>query len=247
MASFLSGLLIVSGFTLATQARAGDVIRSIIAEADPVAPASSAYEQSQSGVVTDKWGAAVDFNMGAKFSTGPELWMGTFVVKGPDGSGSPTARREDFWPGERQKLDATRFRWNVGYWEQGQSMRGWYFKAAYSYTKINSRANRYTESVDGANGLSYIPSDSPGDETDLLTDIRHGISGSFGTRWFVYERMTASVGASLTKNFKRAVDVDSSDGNAKADYEDLIEHKLPDTRISLRPTPEVNVALGYAF
>jgi hypothetical protein len=232
---------------LSGNAFAGDVLRDIIVEADPVAPSSSLYEQSQSGVITNKWGGSLDFNVGARISTGPEYWMGTFVVKGPDGNASPTARREDFWPGERQKIDATRFRWNIGVWEQGQSMRGWYFKAAYNYTKISSRANRYTESVDGSNGLSYVPLDAPGDETDLLTDIRHGVSASFGTRWFVYERMTASIGASITKNFKRAVDIDSKDTSAKADYEDLIEHKLPDTRISIRPTPEVNVGLGYAF
>jgi hypothetical protein len=233
-------------FAHASAIYAGDVLRTIIAEADPIAPTSSVYEQNQTGVVTNKWGAGVDFNLGGRISTGPEYWMGTFVVKGPDGAETPTARREDFWPGERHKIDATRFRWNIGMWEQKQSMRGWYFKAAYSYTKINSRANRYTESTD-ANGLAYVPSDVPGDETDLVTDIRHGISASFGTRWFVYERLTASIGASISKSFKRSVEVDSTDPKAKADYEEMIENRLPDTRITTRPTPEVNLGLGYAF
>lgn len=226
---------------------ASDVLRNIIVEADPVAPTSSMYEQQQSGVSTSKWGAGLDYNLAARISTGPEYWMGQFVVKGAE-AGTSGIRREDFWPGERQKIDATRFRWNIGFWEQAQSMRGWYCKMAYSYTKISSRANRFTESVSSSgSALTTSVSDAPSDETDFVTDTRHGVSASFGSRWFIYERITASIGASITKNLKRTIDVDSSDPNAKADYETLINNTLPDTRISSRPTPEVNMGLGYAF
>lgn len=233
-------------FGIGTPLIAGDVLRDIIVEADPIAPASSFYEQGQSGVSTTKWGVGVDFNFGGRLSTGPELWTGAFLLKGPD-MGSAGVRREDFWPGERQKIEATRFRWNLGYWQQPSSMRGWYVKMAYSYTKINSRANRYTEALDQNTGLTTVKMDEPLDETDLITDTRHGISAAIGSRWFIYERLTASIGASVTQNFRRSIDVDSSDANAKADYEALINNNIPDTRMSVRPTPEVNIGAGYAF
>ena len=228
------------------RAEAGDVVRQVIMEADPVAPASSAYEQSVNGVTTSKYGAAVDFNMGATMSTGPEFWTGTFLVRGND-SGS-VVRREDLWPGERQKIDAMRLRWTFGIWEQGQSMRGWYFKAAYNWTKINSRANRYTEDTSNVAALaSTSATDQPNDETDLITDMRHGVSVAFGNRWFVTDRLVATIGSSLTHNVRRTVIVDSKDSMAKADYEALINNTLPDTRMAVRPIPEVNMGVGYSW
>ena len=228
------------------RAEAGDVVRQIIMEADPVAPTSSAYEQQTSGVTTSKYGAAVDFNMGATMSTGPEFWTGTFLVRGNDNGSA--VRREDMWPGERQKLDAQRFRWTFGVWEQGQSMRGWYFKTGYSWTKINSRANRYTEDTSNVAALaSTTATDQPSDETDLVTDMRHGISVAFGNRWFVTDRLAATIGTSLTHNFRRTVTVDSKDPMAKVDYEALINNTLPDTRMAARPIPEVNMGVGYSW
>ncbi len=228
---------------MSARAEAGDVMRKMILEVDPVAPASSAYEQSINGITTSKYGAGVDFNLGTTVSTGPEIWSGTFVARGDDSGAS--YRREDLWPGERHKIDAMRFRWSVGVWEQGQSMRGWYFKAAYNWTRINSRANRFTETI--SDGLSASVNDSPNDETDLITDMRHGVSLAFGNRWVIGENFMAGIGASVTHNFRRAVAVDSKDPMAKADYEDLINHALPDTRMAVRPTPEVNIGLGYSL
>jgi hypothetical protein len=228
------------------KAQAGDVVRQIVAEADPIAPASSAYEKSVNGVTTSKYGASVDFNMGATMSTGPELWNGTFLLRGDD-SGN-VVRREDLWPSERHKIDAMRFRWTFGFWEQGQSMRGWYFKTAYNWTRINSRANRYTENMTGSPALTPTTvSDQPTDETDLITDVRHGVSAAFGNRWIVSDRLMASIGASLTHNFRRTVTVDSTDSMARADYESVINNALPDTRISTRPMPEVNIGVGYSW
>jgi len=225
---------------------AGDVIRRLVLEADPVAPVSSAYEQSINKVTTSKYGASVDFNIGAYMTTGPELWTGTFLVRGDDSGAS--YRREDLWPGERQKLDAMRFRWTFGVFEQGQSMRGWYLKAGYSWMRINSRANRFTEDMSAAPGLSTgSVLDQPGDETDLITDMRHGVSMAFGNRWIFGDSLIASVGASITHNFRRSVSIDSSDPMAKEDYEALINHTLPDTRMVTRPMPEVNIGLGYSW
>ena len=241
----LLGFAVMTAFG-SQRVEAGDVIRQLVLEADPVAPVSSAYEQSVDGVTTNKYGASVDFNVGTYMSTGPELWTGTFLVRGDD-SGSPV-RREDLWPGERQKLDAMRFRWTFGVFEQGQSMRGWYFKGAYSWMRINSRANRFTEDLGSSPALAVTSmKDQPGDETDLITDMRHGLSFAFGNRWFITDKMMASVGASLTHNFRRTVTVDSSDSMAKADYESLINHTLPDTRMATRPMPEVNIGLGYSW
>ena len=76
-----SHFAVISALTLiGTGAQAGDVVRQIVAEADPIAPASSAYEQSVNAVTTSKYGAAVDFNMGATMSTGPEIWNGTKLI-----------------------------------------------------------------------------------------------------------------------------------------------------------------------
>jgi hypothetical protein len=179
-------------------------------------------------------------------STGPELWTGTFTVRGPTDA-TESYRREDFWPGERQKLDAVRLRWTIAKWEQPASMRGWFLKGGYSYTRINSRANRYTE--DGGEG-DALPANilgTPDDETDLVTDIRHGASLAFGNRWaFLDQALTVNLGTSVTANFKRDVSVDSKDTNARKDYETLIDD-LPDTRMSTRPMPEVNLGVGYAW
>jgi hypothetical protein len=231
---------------IGARAEAGEAIRQIVLEADPFAPVSSAYEQSANGVTTSKYGFAVDFNMGGKFSTGPEFWTGTFVARGNDGGGS--VRREDLWPGERQKIDAIRFRWTFGAWEHPQTMRGWYFKTAYNWTRVNSRANRYTDGMKPNTSVTALSvADNPNDETDLVSDMRHGISAAFGNRWMITDRMMASIGASLTHNFRRTVNVDSKDTMARADYEALINNTIPDTRMSVRPTPEVNIGVGYSW
>jgi len=224
-----------------------DINRAIIAELDPIAPASSNYESQTSTVETSKWGAAVDFNLGAKISTGPEIWTGAFTAKNGDLDGG-AYRREDMWPGERHKIEATRLRWTVGLWEQAQSMRGWYVKGGYSYTRITSRANRYLETSAAGDAVpTGVENVSPDDNTNIVTDTRHGIVASFGNRWLVWDqRLSIGVGASLTQNFKRSLTVDGRDPNAEADYNRMIDD-LPDTRLSNRPIPEINMAAGYAF
>jgi hypothetical protein len=231
----------------AATAHAAGVNRKIIAEIDPVAPSSSMYEEEQNGVVTSKWGALVDFNVGGVVSTGPEIWTGTFSAKGGD-AGDPEMRREDMWPGERHKLDAIRLRWNITRWEHDYSMRGWYLKGGYSYTRINSRANRYTEIAGAGDAVpANVTSTDPMDETDLVSDLRHGAVFGFGNRWMLLDqKMTVTLGASFTSNFKRIVTVDSKDPHALADYEAMIE-SLPDTRMTTRPTPEANLTFGYAW
>lgn len=228
-----------------THALGADINRRIIAELDPVAPGSAAYEQESSGIATSKWGGLVDFNMGSVLSTGPELWTGTFAARG---DAADPYRREDLWPGERHKLDAIRLRWTVTRWEQAQSMRGWFLKTGYSYTRINSRANRYDETGGEGDAVPVVVSTStPDDDTDLVTDLRHGIIAGFGNRWLMVDQKIAlSVGATFTHNFKRTVTVDAKDDDALADYEDMIA-KLPDTRMSVRPTPEVNLGVGFAW
>jgi hypothetical protein len=242
----LSRSILICIITIAARAEAGDVVRQIVVEADPVAPASAAFEQSVHHVSASQYGGLVDFNMGAKFSTGPELWTGTFVVRGDDSGAA--VRREDLWAGERHKIDAVRFRWTFGTWEQAQSMRGWFFKGSYNWTRINSRANRFTEDMHTGAGFSALNvADNPNDETDLITDMRHGVSAAFGNRWMITDKLIASVGASLTHNFRRIMTVDSKDPMARADYESLINTTIPDSRMSTRPTPEANLGLGYAW
>lgn len=136
-------ILTVLSLILASEVYAGSVNRRVIAEFDPVAPASAGYEEQMHKVSTSKFGANVDFNVGGFISTGPELWSGSFVAKGLD-TGEPI-RREDLYPGERHKINAMRLRWTFSFWEVPASMRGWYVKTGYSFAKIDSRANRYDE------------------------------------------------------------------------------------------------------
>jgi hypothetical protein len=232
---------------LAANAQAANVNRRIVAEVDPVAPSSALYEERSTGIATSKFGVAVDFNVGERFSMGPEVWNGTFLARGDD-DGESSIRREDLFPGERHKLDAMRLRWNVSFWEVPASMRGFYARASYDYIRVNSRANRYTESLDSANALPVdVSAESPLDETDLITDMRHGLSLGIGNRWLVNSQsLSVTVGAGVSHYFRRSVNVDSKDTKAVADYESMI-NTLPDTRLALRPIPELSMGLGYAF
>lgn len=243
----LSRLSFLPLFLLGLEANAADISRKITVELDPVAPTSASYDETETGTATSKWGGSVDFNVAGVMSTGPELWTGTFNVKGPD-EADPSVRREDFWPGERHKIDAVRLRWNLTKWEQPQSMRGYFLRAGYSYLRINSRANRFTESSGEGDAVPInIGITNPDDDTDLVTDIRHGVMAAFGNRWlFMNQHLSVSLGASMTATFKRSVDVDSKDPNARADYDQIIED-MPDARMSTRPSPEANLGIGYAW
>ncbi len=238
--------IIVAGFT-SLPVSAADVNRRIFAEVDPVAPASMSYDENVSGITSSKYGGNVDFNIAGVLSTGPEIWTGTFLVKGPS-TADVTYRREDMWPGERQKLDAVRLRWNFTAWENPFAMRGWYIKSAYSYLRVNSRANRYTEEGGSGDAVPVVvPGSTTNDETDLVPDIRHGVAAGFGNRWlFLNQSLSLTVGTSVTGTFKRAVSVDSRDPMARSDYDHIIED-IPDTRMSVRPSPEVNLAFGYGW
>lgn len=234
-------VLLTVASCFAQSAWGADTNRRIIAEVDPVAPASAAYNEQKTGVSTSKWGGDVDFNVAGKFSTGPEFWIGTFAAKGEVGEDGNRPRREDLQPGETHKIDATRLRWTFTMWERPDSMRGWFVKGGYSYLRVNSRAKRIDD-----HSANYLKT-SVDDETDYVTDIRHGAVFGFGNRWCVFDQsVTITLGATVTGNYKRSVIVDSKDPDARADYDDMIE-ELPDTRMSVRPTPEANLSFGYAF
>ncbi len=253
MRRFPSLTIILAFLLLSTSAYGADIYRTITAEVDPIAPASSAMEEKNYGVTTSKWGGQVDFNVGGVITTGPEIWVGTFIVRGPEDSASDY-RREDFYPGETHKLDATRLRWNITKWERPSSMRGWYVKSGYSYVRVNSKANRYSELTGdeapaGSGSSDAVPISvfaQPDDNTDLVSDIRHGVYGGFGNRWVLASRMTLTLGTSVTVDLKRSVGVDSKDPDARADYDAIIED-IPSTKISIRPTPEANLTFGYAW
>lgn len=229
---------------LGSTANGADVNRKICAEFDPEAPASAQYEQQADGVTTSKYGGNVDFNMGGNFSTGPELWVGNFMVKGQTGDTSPYLRT-DLFPGESEKLEALRFRWNFTMWEQPQSMRGWYLKTGYSYTHINGTSNMFLDSAGGGSAPNL--SGSPSANTTMITDERHGVIAGFGNRWmFAEQKFSVTVGASATATFKRELTANGVDPNAIANYSKLIE-TLPDTRMSAKPLPEADLSMGYVW
>ena len=234
---------------IAQVAQGAGTNRKIIAEIDPVAPASATWEESIYETPTSKWGGNVDFNIGGILSTGPEFWVGTFVMKGDDETVSEY-RREDLYPGERHKIDATRLRWNFSFWEHPSSMRGWFLKTGYTYFRINSRANRYTEESGDGDAIpvgTILLGQDPDDETDLITDIRHGVNLGFGNRWLLMnQKLSVTLGAVITSNFKRSLTIDSKDPLAESDYNDVIE-SLPETKMSIRPTPEASMGIGYAW
>lgn len=232
---------------MVTNVEAAEMNRRFVTEIDPVAPSSAMYEARASGIITSKYGASIDFNVGENFSIGPEFWSGAFLAKG-DSADGVMLRREDLFPGERHKLDAMRLRWNMSFWEIPSSMRGWYARLSYDFVKVNSQANRYTESLNSANALPVdFSGDVPSDETDLITDTRHGVSFGIGSRWLLGgQKFSVTVGAGISHYVKRSVMVDSKDPQALADYEVMI-NTLPDTRLALRPIPELNMGVGYAF
>ena len=247
--AFAGTTALILGSTLvlaAVKAEAADINRKIIAEIDPVAPSSAAYDTAANGIDASKFGASVDFNLAGVFSTGPEIWTGNFNIQGKDGQ--TNLRRDALFPGEKEKVSAMRLRWNVTAWEQPSSMRGWYIRGAYSYTRVDSRSNLYSTA---STGNDAVPANffvgSPEDNVDLVTDTRHGVAAELGNRWLLWNQsLSITLGASITANFKRTVSVDSKDPNARANYDDLIAN-LADTRMNTRPTPEADLGLGYAW
>ncbi len=246
MKLFVAQTAVVGALLMGTTANAGMTAKNIVVEVDPISPATAAVEQSDENVSSNKWGGTVDFNIAANFSTGPEFWTGTYSAQGAT-SADAAYRRQDLWPGEREKISAMRLRWNITKWEQGESMRGWYIKAAYSYTRIDARANRYESSLGLGESLPVIESSDVNEQADLVTDVRHGVVMGAGNRWQILsQKLSITIGASMTANVKRVVAVDGGNETARADYDALIE-TLPDTRIATRLTPEVNLGLGWVW
>jgi hypothetical protein len=220
-----------------SRARAGDVPKFIAVEISPVAPVAAARESSQ-GNAASMWEFATDFNVNGKFTTGPELWLGTFAMRSKAESSETHVRREDLQYSERQKLDASSLKWNVTLFESGYSMRGWFIKTGYSYTKVLSRAHRYFEAF----GV-----DDPENVESNIVDYRHGVYGAFGERWhFWSHNVTVSVAVNYTHYFRRRLEVESQDSDARGDYLELIE-RIPDTRLSARPIPAADFRVGFLF
>jgi len=246
MKRMIASTAIAGSLLMGSSAYAGMTAKSIVVEVDPIAPVSAATEENKQDISSNKWGGSVDFNIAANFSTGPEFWSGTYSAQGATAEDA-AYRRQDLWPGEREKLSAMRLRWNVTKWEMGESMKGWYMKAAYSYTRIDARANRYESSLGLGGSLPVIESSDVNEQADLVTDVRHGVALGAGNRWHVLnQKLSITIGASMTANVKRVVSVDGGNETARADYDALIE-TLPDTRVATRMTPEVNLGLGWVW
>jgi hypothetical protein len=246
----LAGSLItLANATVSSHLLAAQPTRSIIAEIDALSPATAALDQenSQHRLSSNKWGASVDFNFGNKIATGPEIWTGNFVMSGPVNADDPV-RREDFWYGEKQKINATRIQWNISRWEIPETMRGWYIKAAYSSLRIESKAHRNSEEIGkSADAVTVTGETNPEKDLDLVTDARHNAELGFGQRWmFAENQLSITLGATFSQNVKRSVSVDSNDSNARADYDEMIE-KFPFTPLSTSRYPLISLKCGYAW
>ena len=232
-------IVVLTGLCMTAHAYGLNLFRTLSIEVDPVAPASS-FVETKGNVRAEKWGGSAEFNLGGSISTGPELWFGNFTTRGPD---DPNAgpRREDMQPGEQHKLDAVRMRWGVSLWEVPMTMRGWYVKAGYNYTRVNSRANRF-------HGWEVsLKEQDPMESTDLVTDVRHGAMVGFGERWlFADYHCSVTIGLSYSANFRRDVSVQGKDPDARSDYNAMIED-MPESRMSTRAMPETNAGVGYLF
>ncbi len=217
----------------------------LVLEIDPLAPMQAYYDQSvKNGVSSNQWAGRVDFNVQGVLSTGPEMQVGSYVMRG-DESNVSSVRREDLWPGEHHKIGLSRFRWNISLWEIPETMRGWYVTLGYEYARIDSKSNRYTEGPGDAVPVG-APLDKPDDETDLVTDIRHGVRFAFGERWVFANKYTTSLELSFHRMTRREVSVTSKDSLARADYDAAVE----DLRIfpaTAQAYPEAKLGLGYAF
>ena len=234
----LVGVIVVMWGAVSLTAQAADISRKLVIELDPLAPSSALIDEKE-GFVSSKWGLSADFNVASRVVTGPDLWVGTFTEKGPNSADAET-RREDMRFGEKHRIEATRLRWTVGVFEQPRSMRGWFVRGGYSYTSIDSRANRWADE----DSQTLV---SPDEKVDLVTDLRHSAVIAFGQRWAFFDnRASVTLGLSYEQIVKRTVNVDSEDQFARRDYDNLIED-IPDTRLSTRNMPEAHFGVGYIW
>ena len=87
----------------------------------------------------------------------------------------------------------------------------------------------------------------PSRMTSNTVDVRQGLVAAVGERWIVFSDTVAiALAASYTLNYNRDVSVDSSDPNARADYDNVIEN-VPGSKLSADPLPEANLTIGYIF
>jgi hypothetical protein len=235
-------LFLLSICLLGSQAYGADVVKKLTVEIDPLAPLAASIEQnSTKGATTSMWGGNIEFNVGSRFATGPEFWIGTFKRVGTR-DGELDGREQDYFSDEKFKLDSTRLRWMVGVYEQGQSMRGWFAKAGISYMKTNSKATL-------RNSREHPLDDTtvPDKMESTVVDVRQGVVGAIGQRWIFFNNSCSlALAASFTANYIRNVSVDSQDPNAREDYDSIIED-VPGSKLSAATLPEANLTFGYIF
>jgi hypothetical protein len=220
--------------TFQQHAFAADIRRVMAAEIDPVAPAAAAADSSE-GRESSMWGASADFNVGP-VATGPELWVGNFNRKGP-ASQDTRVRREDLQYGEQHKVEATRLRWTVALFEKPDSMRGWFVRTGYSWTKVNSRAKRDYNA-------SYLDT-NPTNLESVISDTRHGVMLGFGQRWtFLDNKLSATLSISSTQTVLRKISDADTDPDARSDFDEFVE-ETPWAKMSTKAVPEANLSIGY--
>lgn len=246
--SIVMALISLCG-TLAHPAQADDGSKTnLIVEIDPIAAAAAVNESRMNGFVSHQFGLTVDFPANSWLSTGPEFWGATYSARGLGNTESvdSNVRREDLFPGERHRIEAFRLKWNLTKWENPSTLSGRYIQVSYSYSRANSRANRYTEASDSTTNLpTDLSSDTPDAETDLITDTRHGVALRLGNRWCAYG-LSWSVGVGIGKDIARKVSVTSSDQNSRKDYETSV-NRFVSSRLNLAPVPELSMGIGFAL
>lgn len=203
-----------------------DQDRTIAVEFDAFTP-TKASRSNEGNNKVQEWGGELQYNFkGILLAT--EFWFGEYEK---DGAGSAGARLAD---GETYEILYNRYQLFVGAFSRKEQMKGWYAKAGYSYTKIDTEATL----LSGVNGTSVSSYNN-------YDDSRQGATASAGHRFtFLKNRCSLNLGLSYTKTTSRIVS--DQDPELESRYESILAN-AGDKRLAAKDFPEVRVAVGVLF
>lgn len=203
-----------------------DQDRTIAVELDAFTPTKAARGNEGKNNVQE-WGGEFQYNFNSVF-VASEFWFGEYQK---EGAGSAGARLAE---GETYDILYNRYQLLVGAFSKKKLMKGWYAKAGYSFTKVDTKATLLSGAVEGS-GYTYNNSD----------DSRQGATVSAGHRYtFLKNRCSLNLGLSYTKTTSRIVS--DQDPTLESRYESILAN-AGDKRLAGKDFPEIRVAVGVLF